>query len=107
MILGTRCTRRCRFCAADKGDPQPADPEELKRVAQAAQTLSLEYVVVTSVTRDDLADGGSVQLARTIECIYKNLPDCNVEVLVPDFRGSVSALRRVCEAYPDVFNHTI
>ncbi len=107
MILGTRCTRRCRFCAVVKGAPEPVDPEEPGRVAQAAQTLGLEYVVVTSVTRDDLADGGSVQFARTIECIHEELPDAKVEVLVPDFRGSVSALRRVCEAHPDMFNHNI
>jgi lipoic acid synthetase len=107
MILGTRCTRRCRFCAVEKGAPLPVDLEEPERVAQAAQTLGLKYVVVTSVTRDDLIDGGSVQFARTIECIHKRLPDAKVEVLVPDFRGSVSSHRRVCEAHPDVFNHNI
>jgi len=107
MILGTRCTRRCRFCAVEKGAPEPVDPDEPERVAQAARTLGLRYVVVTSVTRDDLADGGSVHFGRTIECIHKELPDAKVEVLVPDFRGCVSALRRVCEACPDMFNHNI
>ncbi len=107
MILGTRCTRRCRFCAVEKGGPQPVDPEEPERVALAAQTLGLQYVVVTSVTRDDLADGGSLQFARTIECIHEELSDGKVEVLIPDFRGCVSALRRVCEASPDMFNHNI
>ena len=107
MILGTRCTRGCRFCAVDKGAPHPIDPEEPGRVARMAQSLNLNYIVVTSVTRDDLPDGGAVQFARTIEHIRKRSRDAKVEVLVPDFRGSLSALRKVCEARPDVFNHNI
>jgi lipoic acid synthetase len=107
MILGTRCTRGCRFCAVDKGRPQRVDPEEPDRVARMAQGLSLRYVVVTSVTRDDLPDGGAEQFSRTIEQIRRYSPDAGVEVLVPDFKGSLAALRKVCEARPDTFNHNI
>lgn len=107
MISGTKCTRRCRFCAVDKGAPQEVDPGEPERVARAAQTLGLKYVVVTSVTRDDLPDGGAGQFTRTIEHIQKRCPDARVEVLVPDFKGSLAALRKVCEAPLDVFNHNI
>ncbi len=107
MILGTRCTRRCRFCAVDKGAPQPIEPAEPDRVARMAQSLNLDYVVVTSVTRDDLPDGGAAQFARTIGLIRKRSSGARVEVLVPDFRGSLSALQIVCESHPDVFNHNM
>jgi lipoic acid synthetase len=107
MILGTRCTRGCRFCAVDKGRPQRVDPEEPGRVARMAQALGLEYVVVTSVTRDDLPDGGADQFAQTIEQIRRYSPHVRVEVLVPDFKGSLAALRKVCEARPDTFNHNL
>ncbi|MBM4340979.1 MAG: lipoyl synthase [Deltaproteobacteria bacterium] len=107
MILGTRCTRWCRFCAVDKGVPQQVDPEEPERVAQVAQTLGLRYVVVTSVTRDDLSDGGADQFIRTIHHLRRLCPDSRVEVLVPDFKGSLAALQRVCEARLDIFNHNI
>jgi len=107
MILGPRCTRRCRFCAVDKGDPQELDPKEPERVAMAAQVLGLRYVVVTSVTRDDLSDGGAEQFSRTIEYIRRQCKDARIEVLVPDFKGSLVALRKVLEASPDMFNHNI
>jgi lipoic acid synthetase len=107
MILGTQCTRHCRFCAIDKGDPQPVDPEEPERVARAAQAMRLKYVVVTSVTRDDLSDGGAEQFTHTIERIRKQCPDARIEVLVPDFKGSLAALLKVCRIRPDVFNHNI
>ena len=107
MILGTRCTRRCRFCAVDKGRPEKVDPGEPERVARMAQELGLRYVVVTSVTRDDLPDGGAEQFTRTIEQIRKHSPHARVEVLVPDFKGSLAALRKVCEARPDMLNHNI
>jgi lipoic acid synthetase len=107
MILGTRCTRGCRFCAVDKGSPQRVDPEEPERVARMAQGSSLNYVVVTSVTRDDLPDGGAEQFARTIEQVRTYSASARVEVLVPDFKGSVAALRKVCDARPDTFNHNI
>jgi len=107
MILGRRCTRRCRFCAVEKGRPEKVDPEEPERVARMAQELGLRYVVITSVTRDDLPDGGAEQFTRTIEQIRKHSPHARVEVLVPDFMGSLTALRKVCEARPDMLNHNI
>jgi lipoic acid synthetase len=107
MILGTRCTRRCRFCAVDKGAPQPVDSQEPERVALAAQKMALRHIVVTSVTRDDLPDGGAGQFKQTVEHIRKQCRDAKVEVLVPDFEGSLAALTKVCEAGPDVFNHNI
>ena len=107
MILGTRCTRRCGFCAVDKARPEEVDPEEPERVARMARELGLRYVVVTSVTRDDLQDGGAEQFTQAIEQIRKHSPHAKVEVLVPDFKGSFTALRRVCQARPDMFNHNI
>ena len=107
MILGTRCTRRCRFCAVDKGLPSVPDEEEPKRVAMAVKRLGLTHAVITSVTRDDLPDGGSGQFARTIHQIRQQCPGVTVEVLVPDFNGAIVALDTVCAARPDVFNHNI
>lgn len=107
MILGTRCTRQCRFCAVDKGRPERWDPGEPERVARMAQGLGLRYVVVTSVTRDDLPDGGAEQFAGTISEILKRASHASVEVLVPDFKGSVAALQKVCNARPDMFSHNI
>jgi lipoic acid synthetase len=107
MILGTRCTRRCRFCAVDKGVPQPVDEREPEHVARMAQSLGLKYVVITSVTRDDLPDGGAHQFKQTIEEIRRHCPEARVEVLIPDFRGSLRALQAVFEARPDVLNHNI
>jgi lipoic acid synthetase len=107
MILGTVCTRRCRFCAVDKGKPEPPDPGEPERVAQATKAMGLGYVVVTSVTRDDLPDGGADHFAKTIRCIREHCPEAKVEVLVPDFKGSEAAVRTVCGAAPDVFNHNV
>ena len=107
LILGTRCSRRCGFCAVDKGTPRQLDAGEPHRVAEAAQELGLRYVVVTSVTRDDLPDGGAEQFRRTIESIRKECSGTKIEVLVPDFRGSLVALQNVCQAGPDVFNHNI
>jgi len=107
MILGTRCTRRCRFCAVDKGAPHAPDDGEPKRVAMAVQQLGLTHAVVTSVTRDDLPDGGAGHFARTIQQIRKQCPGVSVEVLVPDFNGAIPALDTVCVVRPDVFNHNI
>jgi lipoic acid synthetase len=107
MILGTRCTRRCRFCAVDKGLPSVPDEGEPKRVAMAVEQLGLTHAVITSVTRDDLPDGGSGQFARTIQLIHKQCTGVAVEVLVPDFNGSIMALDTVCAARPEVFNHNI
>uniref|UniRef100_A0A7V3YK68 Lipoyl synthase n=1 Tax=Candidatus Caldatribacterium californiense TaxID=1454726 RepID=A0A7V3YK68_9BACT len=107
LILGDTCTRSCRFCAVKKGIPLPPDPEEPQRVAEAARTLNLYHVVVTSVTRDDLPDGGAEHFAKTIRAIRECLPQATVEVLVPDFQGSVEALEVVLAARPDVLNHNV
>jgi lipoic acid synthetase len=107
MILGGTCTRRCAFCGVPKGDPEPLDREEPVRVAAAAQALGLEHVVVTSVTRDDLPDGGASQFAATIKELHKRLPGASVEVLTPDFQGDIESLRTVLSERPEVFNHNL
>lgn len=107
MILGSTCTRRCAFCAVDKGKPDKVDEGEPERVAQAVQLLRLTHAVITSVTRDDLSDGGAEHFAMTVEMIRKCCPGVTVEVLVPDFSGSLAALQKVCEVRPDVFNHNV
>ncbi len=107
LILGDRCTRNCRFCAIRRDAPDPPDPEEPERVAEAARRLNLRYVVVTSVTRDDLSDGGSGHFAETIRRIRAKLPSARVEVLIPDFQGSEKALADVIETRPDVLNHNL
>ena len=107
MILGNVCTRRCRFCAVSQGAPEPPDPDEPRRVAEAAAWMSLGHVVVTSVTRDDLADGGAGAFAETIRALRTRLPAARIEVLVPDFQGDAAALRKVLEADPDVLNHNL
>jgi lipoic acid synthetase len=108
MILGDQCTRRCGFCAVPKGKPAGViDREEPERVAEAARAMGLKYVVVTSVDRDDLADGGAAIFARTIAALRREIPGCRVEVLIPDFRGSEAALATVLAARPDVLNHNI
>ncbi len=107
MILGTRCTRSCRFCAVERGAPQIVDPDESERIARAVESLRLNYVVITSVTRDDLIDGGATHFSRTIAHVRKRCPQAIVEVLVPDFRGSIPALQNVCDAQPDVLNHNV
>lgn len=107
MILGNICTRNCKFCAVEKGGPLPLDPEEPHHIAQAAKYLNLKHIVVTSVTRDDLPDGGAEYFARTIIEIKKILPGSTIEVLVPDFEGSWEALQIVIDAQPEVINHNI
>lgn len=107
MILGNTCTRRCGFCAVPSGKPTEYDQEEPERVAAAVDALDLHYVVITSVARDDLPDGGASIFAETIRAIRRRRPDCRVEVLIPDFRGSVRALQIVMDAEPDVLNHNI
>jgi lipoic acid synthetase len=105
MILGNVCTRRCGFCAVQKGAPLPVDFDEPRRVAEACATLGLKYAVITSVNRDDRKDGGAELFARTIEAIRERIPGCKVEVLVPDFQGSHAAMEIVMNAHPDVLNH--
>jgi len=107
MILGNVCTRRCGFCAVQKGAPLVADYDEPRRVAEAVEAMGLKYAVVTSVNRDDRKDGGAELFALTIRAIRGRLPHCRVEVLVPDFQGSHAAMETVLEARPDVLNHNI
>jgi len=108
MILGELCTRRCGFCAVPKGLPHgEIDGEEPERVAEAAAKMGLKYVVVTSVDRDDLKDGGAAIFARTIDALRRRVAGCQVEVLIPDFRGSDEALETVLHARPDVLNHNV
>jgi lipoyl synthase len=107
LIMGSRCTRNCRFCSVAPGPPEPLDPQEPARVAAAAARMGLKYAVVTSVTRDDLPDGGAAHFAATIREIRRLLPETRVEVLIPDFQGDRAALLTVLEARPDVLNHNI
>lgn len=106
MILGDGCTRNCRFCAVGK-QPRALDPREPRRVAEAVSAMGLSHAVITSVTRDDLADGGAGVFADTISAIRKTCPETTVEVLIPDFQGSKSALDRVRAARPDILGHNV
>jgi len=105
MILGNVCTRRCGFCAVQKGGPLPVDYGEPRRVAEACAALGLKFAVITSVNRDDRKDGGAELFALTIHAIRERIPGCGVEVLVPDFQGSHAAMDLVLEAAPDILNH--
>ena len=105
MILGDVCTRACGFCAVQHGRPAGLDLDEPARVAEAVRSMALRYVVITSVDRDDLEDGGASIFAETIRLIRAARPECRVEVLIPDFRGSEPSLRTVLDAGPDVLNH--
>jgi lipoic acid synthetase len=107
MILGDICTRNCTFCAVKHGIPQPADPEEPQHIVAAVNKLGLRYAVITSVTRDDLPDGGASQFAQTINAIHEYDSNIPVEVLIPDFKGSTSALQTVMNASPAVLNHNV
>jgi len=107
LLLGDVCTRACGFCDIANGRPAPPDPREPARLAAAVQEMGLKYVVVTSVARDDLPDGGAAQFAATIRALRALEPAPGVEILVPDFRGRFDSLRVVVEAAPDVFNHNV
>jgi len=107
MILGNICTRNCSFCGVEGGKPLPADPAEPLHVAQAAVDLKLKHVVITSVTRDDLADGGALQFAETVRQINRLLPEASTDVLIPDFQGSRENLALVMEARPDILAHNL
>ena len=107
LILGDTCTRRCTFCAVNKGVPAPVNADEPAHIAAAVARMGLRYVVITSVTRDDLPDGGAGHFATTIRLLKERDPALGVEVLVPDFRGSRSALATVVAAGPDVINHNV
>jgi lipoic acid synthetase len=105
MILGNVCTRRCGFCAVEKGAPLPVDYDEPRRVAEAVAAMGLRFAVITSVNRDDRDDGGAELFALTIRAIRERIPGCGVEVLIPDFQGDRAAIEIVMEARPDVLNH--
>ena len=107
LILGDTCTRSCRFCAIPSRPPGPLRPEEPDAVAEACERLGLRHVVITSVTRDDLADGGAAHFARTIRAVRARLPETVIEVLTPDFLGLTSAIDTVLDAGPDIFNHNV
>jgi lipoyl synthase len=107
MILGNLCTRNCTFCQVQKGAPLPVDPLEPEHVAQAVEQLGLEHVVVTSVTRDDLKDGGAGHFAQVIEAVRAKCPRTTIEVLIPDFQGDREALQTVIAANPTVINHNV
>jgi lipoic acid synthetase len=107
MLLGDRCTRRCAYCSVTTARPSPPDPGEPERVARAAAALGLRYVVLTSVDRDDLGDGGASHFAHSVRAVRAALPGAGVEVLTPDFRGDTRALATLLASEPDVFNHNI
>jgi lipoic acid synthetase len=107
LILGRRCTRSCRFCAIEKGPPEPLREDEPQAVAEATARLSLRHVVITSVTRNDLPDGGAGHFARTIRAVRARLPQAVIEVLTPDFQGREESVAAVLDARPDIFNHNI
>jgi len=107
MILGTNCTRNCRFCNVRNGQPEPPDQSEPGNVARAVKELGLKYVVVTSVTRDDLPDGGAQHFANVVTAIKQIAPETAVEVLIPDFKGDLTALKKVTDAKPAVISHNM
>lgn len=107
MILGAVCTRNCRFCNVEHASPRPVDKNEPERVADAVRQMGLRYVVITSVTRDDLADGGAEIFAETIRAVRRKNPQTLVEVLIPDFKADEKSLSTVLEARPDVLNHNV
>ena len=106
LIMGDTCTRNCRYCNVKHGEPLPINPDEPKYVAESVKELGLKYAVITSVTRDDLADGGASIFSEVVREI-KNLSKCKIELLIPDFKGDEEALRKVIDAEPDVINHNI
>jgi lipoyl synthase len=108
MILGNHCTRACRFCdVLTSAKPPPVDLEEPHRLADAVEEMGLKHVVITSVARDDLSDGGARQFVRCIEAVRTRRPDATIEILVPDFKGSLTSLQMITEANPDIFNHNL
>jgi lipoyl synthase len=107
MLGGNLCTRSCGFCDVPTGRPKPLDPDEPRRVAEGIRALGLRFAVVTAVARDDVKDGGAAHFAATLHAIHELAPGCQVEVLIPDFKGSESALQTVLDAKPDVLNHNL
>lgn len=107
LIMGNNCTRNCRYCNISCNRPEPIDPQEPKHIAKAVKDLGLKYAVITSVTRDDLTDGGAQHFANCIYEIRKISPDVKIEILTPDFKNKKEALDIIINAHPDVFNHNI
>ena len=107
LLLGAVCTRNCRFCSVRSGKPAPLDRDEPNRIAHAVDALGLQYVILTSVTRDDLPDGGAMAFANTIRAIRKRIANATIEVLIPDFGGNRAALQHVVGAQPDVIGHNM
>lgn len=107
LILGNKCTRGCSFCAVGKGVPEPPDPGEPRRIAEAVLRLGLKHVVITSVTRDDLPDGGATAFIDNIHTLRKAKRDINIEVLTPDFKGNIDSVKKIINARPDIFAHNI
>ncbi|MEN8200342.1 MAG: lipoyl synthase, partial [Thermodesulfobacteriota bacterium] len=107
MLMGEHCTRNCRFCAVTHGGTNPLDPDEPTRIAKAVRNMGLQYAVLTSVSRDDLPDGGAAHFAQTIEQIRRLCPETLVEVLIPDFQGDRDALEFLCQHSPSVLNHNV
>lgn len=107
MIMGNTCTRGCRFCAVKKATPKPLDQEEPLHVAMASKQLGLKHIVITSVTRDDLEDGGAQHFAKTVKEIRRLNPDSTIELLIPDLKGNWDALKEIIESKPDIINHNV
>ncbi|MDP2808464.1 MAG: lipoyl synthase, partial [bacterium] len=107
LIMGGSCTRGCRFCAVGKGDPIPLDEQEPQRLAEAVKKLGLKYAVITSVTRDDLADGGAGHFAETVKCLRRENPGILTEILTSDFDGREKSWRQAVGIRPEVFNHNL
>ncbi|WP_338599183.1 lipoyl synthase [Sulfolobus tengchongensis] len=107
MIMGSVCTRGCRFCYVTKGKPSQLDPEEPRRIAEAVKEMKLDYVVITSVDRDDLPDGGAEHFANVINAVKETNPNVTIEVLTPDFKGNITAVKKIIKAGVDVFAHNI
>jgi lipoyl synthase len=107
MIMGSKCTRNCGFCSVESSTPGPLDHDEPERVGMAAKEMGLRYVVITSVTRDDLPDGGAGHFAGTVDAVRRYLPGANLEVLTPDFSGAPDSINTVLRSRPDVFNHNV
>lgn len=107
MILGNTCTRNCRFCAVKKGEPQTVDSGEPENIVSAVEALGLNYAVITSVTRDDLKDGGAWQFAQAVNLLHAKLPQVKVEILIPDFKGKKESLETVAKSHPEVIGHNL
>lgn len=107
MILGDVCSRDCRFCAVNSGEMSPPDPQEPDNILIASQKLGLEHIVITSVTRDDLPDGGASQFAKCIHVLREKMPKSSIEVLIPDMKGNTKALDIILKAKPDILNHNL